>query len=84
VGTLIPNLDSATYEFLPEDSGSVNRDFKDITPDGQIYSFQVDQFDGVIILRMVDDETIWIEALKDATVSPMGWAFSEYKAMFKR
>ena len=84
IGTSVPNLDSDTYEFLPRDSGLLNRDFKEITSDGQIHGFQVDQFDGVIILQMVDDETIWIEALEDATLNPARWAFSENKVMFKR
>jgi len=84
VGTSIPDLDSSTYEFLPENSGLVNRDFKEITTDGQVYGFRVNQFDGVIILRMVDGETIWIEALEDATVDPASWVFSENKAIFKR
>ena len=84
VGTSIPNLDSATYKFLPEDSGLVNRDFKEITPDGQIYGFQVDQFDGVIILQMPDAETLWIEALKGANSHPVSWSFSENKTTFKR
>ncbi|MFC1794180.1 hypothetical protein ACFL3Q_11400 [Planctomycetota bacterium] len=42
VGNSIPNLDSAAYEFLPETSGMLNRDFRDITPDKQIYGFRLD------------------------------------------
>ncbi|MFC1944708.1 hypothetical protein ACFLX5_04390 [Chloroflexota bacterium] len=84
VGTSIPNLDSATYEFLPKDSGLLNNYFNEITPDGQIHGFQVDRFDGVIILEMVDDDTIWIEALEYPHLDPSGWAFSDNKAIFER
>ena len=84
VGNSILNLDSAAYEFLPETSGLLNRDFKDITPDGQIYGFRVDQVAGIIIVQMPDAETLWIETLKGATVNPTSWAFTEDKAAFER
>lgn len=84
VGNSIPNLDSKTYEFLPRDSGLLNRDFQDIVPDGQIYGFDVNQSGGTIILQMADAETLWIEALKDATHNPTSWKFTENKTVFKR
>ncbi|MFC1988589.1 hypothetical protein ACFLVJ_01990 [Chloroflexota bacterium] len=77
-------MDSAIYEFLPEDSGLLNRDFKEITPDGQIRGFQINHFDGIIIMQMPDAETIWIEALAGSTANPASWSFSENKTIFVR
>jgi len=84
VGNSIPNLESNTYEFLPMPSGLLNRDFKDIVPDGEIYGFQVDQFSGLIIIHMPDSETLWVEALKGATADPESWAFIGNKTIFER
>ena len=84
VGNSIRGFDSATYEFLPETSGLLNRDFRDITPDEQIYGFQVNHFAGIIIVQMPDAETLWIEALKSVTVDPASWAFTNDKTIFER
>jgi DNA-binding beta-propeller fold protein YncE len=70
VGNSIPDLDSAAYEFLPETSGLLNRDFGDIIPNGQIYGFQIGHYAGIIVVQMSDAETLWIEALRDATADP--------------
>jgi hypothetical protein len=84
VGNSIPNLDSAAYEFLPETSGLLNRDFRDITPDEQVYGFRVDQVAGFIIVQMPDAETLWIETLKGATVNRASWVFTDDKTAFER
>ena len=84
VGNSIPNLASKAYEFFPENSGMLNRDFKDIGDDGLIYGLQVDQFDGIIIMQMSDAETLWIEALIESTIDPSSWAFTENKTVFQR
>ena len=75
VGNSVLNLESYVYPFLPESSGLLNRGFQDITPDGQTYGFQTESwssggelFDGVIIVRMPDAETMWIEALQNDDV----------------
>ena len=84
VGNSIPSLDSAAYEFLPETSGLLNRDFRDITPDEQRCGFRVDQFPGIIIVQMPDTETLWIEALRGATADPASWVFTDDKTVFER
>ncbi len=84
VGNSIPDLDSAAYEFLPETSGLLNRDFRDITPNAQIYGFQIGQYAGIIIVQMPDAETLWIEALRSATAEPPSWAFTDDKTVFER
>ncbi|MFC1981371.1 hypothetical protein ACFLVN_03910 [Chloroflexota bacterium] len=84
VGNSVLNLNSGTYEFLPEDSGWLNRDFRNITPEGQTYGFQVNGFGGIIIVNMPDMETLWFEALAGATTDPESWSFTENKSVFIR
>ncbi|MCD6359048.1 MAG: hypothetical protein J7L90_03755, partial [Dehalococcoidia bacterium] len=84
VGISVPNLESRTYEFPPQSSGLLNRDFSDITPDGQIYGFQTEGFSGAIIVKMPDAETLWIEAIEGGGTSPSTWSFTSNKAIFKR
>ena len=84
VGNAIANLASHTYEFLPENSGRLNRDFPDISPDGQIYGFRVERFDGIIIVQMPDAETLWLEPLARATSDPASWEFTGSKTVFER
>ena len=84
VGNSVLNLNSNAYEFLPETSGLLNRDFPDIIPDGNTYGFQVDGFGGIIILQMPDAETLWLEAQTDATIDPASWSFTESKTLFER
>jgi hypothetical protein len=64
--------------------GLLNRDFRDITPDEQIYGFQIDHFAGIIIVQMPDAETLWIEARRGATADPASWAFTDEKTVFER
>jgi hypothetical protein len=84
VGNSIPNLDSGAYEFLPERSGLLNRDFRSITPDRRIYGYRVDPFAGIIIVQMPDAQTLWIEALRGATASRADWAFTAARTTFER
>ncbi len=84
VGNSILNLMSHAYDFVPLDTGFLNRDFKDITPDGHIYGFQVYGFQGIIIISMLDSDTLYIEALPDASEDPASWSFSSDKAVFVR
>jgi hypothetical protein len=84
VGNSIPNLDSAAYEFLPETSGLLNRDFRDITPNGQIYGFQIGPYAGIVLVEMPDAETLWVEAPRGATAKPLSWAFTDDKTVFER
>ncbi|MDP6510912.1 MAG: hypothetical protein QGH23_06875 [Dehalococcoidia bacterium] len=89
VGNSIPNLRYGKYEFLLESQCLLNRDFRDIIPDGHIYGFQTSVpygfgFNGVIIIMMPDGETLWIDALRGATTEPASWAFTENKTVFVR
>ena len=84
VGNSVPNLQSAVYYFTPRDAGFLNRDFKDITPDGNIYGFQVSGFNGIIIVSMPDSETLYMEALPGASTESTTWSFTSNKVVFVR
>ena len=82
-GTSVQGLDSDEYEFAPLNTGLVNRKFEDVTPDGNIYGYNVEGYQGTIIIKMPDNTTLWIEAL-NYNVDPENWSFSENKTIFER
>ena len=67
VGTSLFSLDSGTYYFKPKDSGFVNRDFKDVKPDGNIYCYDSltqrfgEQVSVRIIIKLTSSTTLRIE-----------------------
>jgi hypothetical protein len=63
--------------------GQINRVFKDVIPDGKIYGYDVEGFDGVIIMKMHNSSTLWIEALQGSS-EPKNWSFTENKTIFVR
>jgi len=84
VGNSVRNLKAGTYEFLPQESGLLNRDFKDISANDKTFGFEVERFDGIIIIHMPDSETLWIEALSGVNTNPDQWIFSANKTTFNR
>jgi len=84
VGTSVPGLPSGLYTFVPQAGGLVNRTFEEVSADGAIYGFQVNGFEGVILLKMSDDVTLWIEAVPGGSVVPERWTFTSIKAVFER
>jgi hypothetical protein len=47
-------------------------------------SLGVVQVTGIIIVQMPDADTLWIEALRGASVNPTSWAFTDDKTSFER
>lgn len=84
VGTSLTGLRSAIYEFIPVSTGLLNQDFRDITPDGNIYGFHVSGFNGIIIISMPDADTLYVEALEGTSETPGTWSFTENKTVFVR
>ncbi len=84
VGTSVPSLKSGVYEFTPQASGLLNRDFKDVVPDDRIYGFSVGGFSGVVILSLPDADTLYLEVLPGGSTSPSAWKFSNHKVVFQR
>ncbi|MFC1942924.1 hypothetical protein ACFLWU_06910 [Chloroflexota bacterium] len=83
-GSSISTLKSRTYEFIPEQTGLLNRDFSGITPDGNIYGFQTENHQQTIIMNMPDNDTLWLETLPRLTLNTDDWVFSGNKNVFNR
>jgi hypothetical protein len=83
VGTSVLGLHSGRYEFIPDSLGVINREFKDVTPDGNTYGYIVEGFEGVIIVKMHDPLTLWVEAI-EGSFEQINWSFSENKSIFVR
>lgn len=73
---------SGTYYFAPQNSGTVNRDFKDVTPDGKVYCYRVSgRYGGAaaILVQLLNSNTIRIEG-----TSGCGSAFTDKYTDFER
>ena len=66
-----------------QESGLINREFSDLTPDDVIYGYRVQGNHGTIIVRMMGNSTLWVEALSEF-VEPENWIFTENKTIFER
>lgn len=91
VGRSVPELSSGTYYYTAAASGLVNRDFSDITADGQVYCFDglqtrwdEDANAGTIILQLQSATTLKIERKSDTSCGPGPWSFSSNAARFSR
>jgi hypothetical protein len=89
VGIGIPNLSTGIYTFTPADSGKVNRLFIDVTPDNQVYRYEIRDrcfnapaFDAVILLQMVSEEELRIEKQESSEGPP--WTFTENAVHYVR
>ncbi|MBM4438512.1 MAG: hypothetical protein FJ029_15100 [Actinobacteria bacterium] len=97
-GTSVPRLRVGLYSFTPRASGRVNRDFSQVTPDGQIYCYEafrtgrtagglnLGQPPGIVLLALADPYTLRIEVQTDRAVcgEPAGWAFTSAATAFER
>jgi hypothetical protein len=95
MGTSVPGLLPIAYEFYPEDTGTHNRSFDDITADGQIYTFSqftniwnlpIEKFafpsDHIILMQLVDSQTLRIEQQTTSDGPP--WNFTGKAVDFNR
>jgi hypothetical protein len=95
MGTSVPGIPSFAYEFYPEENGTHNRAFSQVTNDGKVYSYSnfVNIWDqpytdflfpseNVIIMQLVDDETLRIEQQTISDGPP--WSFTNNSRDFKR
>lgn len=92
IGTSLKDIGipSGTYSFEPMDSGRYNRDFDQVTADGNVYCYEVggSQASGiealVILIEMPDGETLRIAKGKTVSCKSGPWSMgSEYK-VFQR
>lgn len=90
VGTSVPNLQAGTYYFNPKSSGSVDRDFKDVKSDGNVYCYEPrDRFsDGrlsfVILIQLKNPTSLVIEKQDLSNCGSGLWLFGSSYAEFER
>ncbi len=95
MGTSVPGLPAIAYEFYPQPNGTHNRSFDQVVADGKIYSFSGffnfwDQpitdytfpSNNVILIQLIDAETLRIEQQTTADGPP--WSFASSYRDFKR
>ena len=80
-------IESRTYEFEPESTGLVDRDFADVKADGNIYCYEFNESsgDGVfqVLLQMVTDEELKIGKGRSTWCGSAPWGFEDY-VMFEK
>ena len=94
MGSSVAGLRLGLYAFTPERSGTVNRDFADVRPDGTTYCYErfhsgrtpsalnLASAAGAILLRMPSATTIAVEFQQGATCAtarPMGAAAKTFE-----
>ncbi len=84
VGTSLDDIDSATYPFTPVDSGVVNRDFDQVTADGNTYCYEIFYDTMAILITMPNSETLRIEKRPDVTNCDSDWEMSKNYTKFIR
>lgn len=91
IGTqAVSTIEGGAYPFDPQQTGLINRDFKDITANGQTYCFEPTGITGIyrypfrIILQMTSSAKIKIEGqrIQDCGFAP--WSFGSQATEFER
>lgn len=84
-GPGLPGLDPGAYAFADHQAGFYNRPFGAVTPDGNTYAVYLDAWvDRTLLLRMPDDDTLWIEVFEGPPGEPARWEFTSGKQVFRR
>jgi hypothetical protein len=76
VGDSISSLSTGTYSFTPTFSSYVNRDFDEVTADGQIYCYNTST--KVILVQLLTNTTLRIESQELGSCGSGPWSFSNY------
>ncbi len=83
-------LPAGAYLFDPKSSGMVNRDFQEVTSDGNMYCYESlnkkfeDKLPMIIILQMTDSTTLRIEKQSRSECGNGPWSFSSGSTEFER
>jgi hypothetical protein len=98
MGTSVKGLKMGLYGFKPAASGTTNRDFKGMTPDGSTYCFDtflsgktvgglnLSQMDGILIATMPDEMKLKVEKIghSGSTCANTPLAFTAAATIFER
>lgn len=86
--TQASNLKFGLYAFTPEPSGRINRDFREVGADGNVYCYETEadyeqNHRQVILIEMPDPETLKIEGLNQSSCGAGPWTIGR-PTTFKR
>lgn len=86
VGTSIPTAAGRVWTFTPTSTGRLNRDFQQVTPDGQVYCYNtVSGNAGSFLLRLESSTSLRVEYRNGVCSGDVNtWAFSAAAVMFSR
>ncbi len=91
IGKSVPGLQSNAYRFVHTDTGSVNRDFADVTPGSGVICYEGladrwgSEFTGMLLLvEMTDENTLRIEAVQQSSCGGGPWTLSSDAATYLR
>jgi hypothetical protein len=92
VGTSFSNWDSGTYVFSIQNSGLKNRDFDDVTADGNAYCYESISYASggtaissmMIVLQMTGATTLRIERQSSSSCGDGPWTFGSNYVDFER
>ena len=82
VGNAINSLSSGEYTFTPTFSGYVDRDFDEVTADGQIYCYEAGA--EYILIQLTSATTLRIEAQNLGSCGSGPWGFTDDYTDFER
>jgi len=89
MGNGLPDLDMGSYTFTIADTGYVDRPFQVVTPDSQLYRYNVwylcsdsPSLRAVLLMQMIDDIHLKIEK-QDVDTGPP-WQFTDQAVMYDR
>ena len=88
--TTTDTLEAGAYPFDPKPNGLVDRDFKDITADGQTYCFEPTGLTGTyrypfrVLLQMPSSTQLKLEGQKNQDCGSGPWELSNSAATFER
>jgi hypothetical protein len=99
IGTRLAEARMGLYSFAPRDSGLTNRQFRDVTSDGNLYCYDawksgrsvgllpLTRLDGVLLVSMPSETTLRVEKQGSAGAtceSAQPWRFTQSAASFER
>ena len=90
VGNSVEGLHSAPYRFNASASGKVNRDFKDVTPNGGVYCYEslTSRYSrdpvGIVLIQLTSATGLRIEKQDAKSCGSGPWVFGSNYADFER
>lgn len=82
IGDSTDSLSSGEYTFTPTDAGYVDRDFDQVTADGQIYCYDTSM--EMILIQLTADDTLRVEGQGAGSCGSGPWSFGDDYTDFER